>query len=145
MIVNRSAPTATIVPVLVYDDVEQAIRFMVDALGFVEHLRAHGQDGRVNHAQLKFGDGAVIIGRQGGPFKIPASSAVSHMVHVSIDGVDAHYERASRHGANILEAPHDMPFGVRQYTIQDTGGHWWTFSQNIADVAPAEWGAVEAH
>ncbi len=35
-----------------------------------------------------------------------------------------------------------MPFGVRHYTARDPGGHWWTFSQNIADVAPHEWGAV---
>ena len=33
------------------------------------------------------------------------------------------------------------PFGVRQYTVKDIGGHWWTFSQNIRDVAPDEWGA----
>ena len=35
-----------------------------------------------------------------------------------------------------------MPFGVRQYTAIDPGGHRWTFSQNIADVAPEAWGAT---
>lgn len=37
-----------------------------------------------------------------------------------------------------------MPFGVRQYTAKDIGGHWWTFSQNIRDVDPADWGAKVA-
>jgi len=66
MIANRSAPKATVVPILVYDDVEQALEFLARAGG---------------------------------------------------------------------------PFGVRQYTVKDIGGHWWTFSQNIRDVAPDEWGA----
>lgn len=26
----------------------------------------------------------------------------------------------------------------------DPTGHWWTFSQHIADVPPAVWGAIEA-
>ena len=46
--------------------------------------------------------------------------------------------------AAILKEPADMPFGVRQYTAKDIGGHWWTFSQNVKDVDPAEWGAKVA-
>jgi uncharacterized glyoxalase superfamily protein PhnB len=37
-----------------------------------------------------------------------------------------------------------MPFGERQYTVQDHAGHWWTFSQHVADLAPEDWGAVSA-
>jgi uncharacterized glyoxalase superfamily protein PhnB len=144
MITNRSAPTATIVPILVYDDVESAIELLVTAFGFAEHLRAHGPDGKVNHAQLRFGDGSIIIGRQGGPFRAPSPDAVSQFVHVTVSDVDGHFERARAHDVRILQAPHDMPFGERQYTAQDGGGHWWTFSQHIADVAPADWGATEA-
>jgi uncharacterized glyoxalase superfamily protein PhnB len=32
------------------------------------------------------------------------------------------------------------PFGERQYTVDDPGGHRWTFTQSVADVAPEEWG-----
>jgi uncharacterized glyoxalase superfamily protein PhnB len=46
--------------------------------------------------------------------------------------------------ARIKQAPHDMPFGERQHTALDHSGHWWTFSQHIADVAPEEWGTVSA-
>lgn len=34
----------------------------------------------------------------------------------------------------------DHPYGERQYTVQDLGGHAWTFSQTLADVDPASWG-----
>jgi uncharacterized glyoxalase superfamily protein PhnB len=30
----------------------------------------------------------------------------------------------------------------RQHSVEDSGGHQWTFSQSIADVAPEEWGGV---
>ncbi|HEX9942349.1 MAG TPA: hypothetical protein VGG03_10055 [Thermoanaerobaculia bacterium] len=43
-----------------------------------------------------------------------------------------------------MKAPTDMLFGERQYTAEDLGGHRWTFSQSIADVAPEEWGAALA-
>ncbi len=37
-----------------------------------------------------------------------------------------------------------MPFGERQYTVVDLAGHWWTFSQHVADLAPEDWGALSA-
>jgi uncharacterized glyoxalase superfamily protein PhnB len=61
---------------------------------------------------------------------------------VPIDDVDGHFEHAKQNGARVLQQPHDMPFGVRQYTALDHAGHRWTFSQNIADVAPEHWGAI---
>ncbi len=39
-IVNRSAPTATIVPVVIYEDVDKAIDWLCGAFGFTERLRA---------------------------------------------------------------------------------------------------------
>jgi uncharacterized glyoxalase superfamily protein PhnB len=144
MIANRSAPEATVVPVLIYDDVERAIDFLCGAFGFVERLRAPGRDGRISHAQLAIRDGAVMLGGRGGPFRPPQEGEVVQYVHVTVDDVDRHFEHARRFGARILQPPSDMPFGERQYTAQDAGGHWWTFSQHIADVAPRDWGAVEA-
>jgi uncharacterized glyoxalase superfamily protein PhnB len=61
---------------------------------------------------------------------------------VRVSDVDGHSERSSRHGARILQPPADYPYGERQYTVEDPGGHRWTFSQTIADVAPEEWGGV---
>jgi uncharacterized glyoxalase superfamily protein PhnB len=37
-----------------------------------------------------------------------------------------------------------MPFGERQYTVEDLEGHRWTFSQSIADVPFEAWGATPA-
>jgi uncharacterized glyoxalase superfamily protein PhnB len=143
MVVNRSAPTATIVPILIYEDVDEAIAWLCGAFGFAERLRVPGPGGAITHAQLAVREGAIMLGRRGGPFGSPRDS-VNQYVHVSVDDVDRHCERARQYGAKILTPLSDKPFGERQYTAEDHAGHWWTFSQHVADVAPAEWGAIEA-
>jgi uncharacterized glyoxalase superfamily protein PhnB len=40
---------------------------------------------------------------------------------VKVDDVDAHHERARQHGAVILSAPTDYPYGERQYSAEDLG------------------------
>jgi uncharacterized glyoxalase superfamily protein PhnB len=138
---NRSAPSATVVPILVYEDVGQAIEFLCTAFGFSERLRME-RAGVIGHAQLAIAEGAIMIGREGGPFRAPTGDEVSCYVTIHVEDVDAHFERATRHGARIVDPPHDMPFGERQYTAYDPGGHRWTFSQHVMDVSPESWGAT---
>ncbi len=141
MIINRSAPKATVVPILVYEDVEKAADWLCGTFGFTERLRAARPGNSVTHAQLAIGEGAVMLGRQGGEFRPPRPNEVSQYVTVHVENVNAHFEHARQCGAQILKAPTDMPFGERQYTVEDPWGHRWTFSQSIADVAPEAWGA----
>lgn len=141
MATNRSAPAATVVPVLVYDDVEAALDWLCGAFGFVERLRAPGSGSKISHAQLAIAEGAVMVGLRGGPFRPPRPGEVNQYVVVHVEDVDVHYERARQFGARVVNALADMPFGERQYTVEDPGGHRWTFSQHIADVAPEDWGA----
>ena len=144
MIVNRSAPSATVVPILIYDDVGEAIDWLCGAFGFTERLRAARSDGEISHAQLAVAEGAIMLGHHGGEFRLPRRKEVTQYVHVHVDDVDRHFEHAKKFGARIVESPTNKPFGERQYTAEDPAGHRWTFSQHIADVAPEEWGAVAA-
>jgi uncharacterized glyoxalase superfamily protein PhnB len=141
--VNQSAPAATVVPILVYADVAKAIEWLGGAFGFAERLRVE-HDGVVLHAQLVVGDGALMLGRQGAEYRAPRKGEVSQYVHVTVENVDSHFEQAKASGARILNPPHDMPFGERQYSAEDPEGHRWTFSQHIADVPPEQWSATLA-
>jgi uncharacterized glyoxalase superfamily protein PhnB len=141
VISNQSAPSAAVVPILIYGDVSKAIDWLCAAFGFRERLRAE-RDGVVGHAQLRAGTGDIMIGRAGGPFKAMRAGELHQYVLVSVDDVDRHFERAKAFGAKILQPPEDMPFGQRHYTAEDLDGHWWTFSQNVADVHPSTWGAI---
>jgi uncharacterized glyoxalase superfamily protein PhnB len=53
--------------------------------------------------------------------------------------------QAAQHGATIVMEPADYPFGERQYTAEDPGGHRWTFSESTSDVDPASWGAMSTN
>ena len=125
MLANRSMPAGAVIPVLGYDDVSEAADWLCETFGFAERWRAGS-----HRAQLAIGDSAVAI---------TADGARGSNVMVRVDDVYAHYERASERGAQILGPPADYPYGERQYTAVDRGGHTWTFSQSIADVAPEDW------
>jgi uncharacterized glyoxalase superfamily protein PhnB len=88
-----------------------------------------------HRAQLNVGDGAVIVMERG---EDDASCAVM----VRVEDIDRHHAAAARAGAVIETPPKDYPYGERQYTASDPGGHTWTFSESIADAAPEDWGGI---
>jgi uncharacterized glyoxalase superfamily protein PhnB len=135
---NRSIPSATVIPVLIYPDVREAVDWLVGTFGFVERVRI----GESHRAQLSFGDGAVIVGDVRGDRRPPRRGEATHLVTVRVEDARTHCERAREHGAQILEEPRDFEYGERQYTAEDPAGHQWTFSQTLADIAPEEWGGV---
>jgi uncharacterized glyoxalase superfamily protein PhnB len=133
---NRSIPAPSVIPVLVYPDVREAVAWLCVAFGFVERLRI----GENHRSQLKAGDGAVIVADVRGDRRPPRPGEVTHSVTVRVDDVRGHCERARAHGARILMEPTDFEYGERQYNAEDLAGHQWTFSQTLADVDPADWG-----
>lgn len=135
---NRSIPQATIVPILIYPDVREAVDWLSRSFGFAERVRI-GEDHR---SQLSFGDGAVIIGDVRGDRRSPRAGECTHAVMVRVEDARAHCEHARALGARILSEPTDFEYGERQYEAEDPAGHRWTFSQTLADVAPEEWGGT---
>src|SRR5258705_4128193 len=78
------------------------------------------------------------VGRTG----VRRAGKVASAVMIRVEDVNAQHDRARQHGARILRPPADYPYGERQCTIEDLGGHYWTFSQSIADVDPRDWGGT---
>jgi uncharacterized glyoxalase superfamily protein PhnB len=135
---NRSIPAATVIPVLTYPDVREAVAWLSAAFGFFERVRI----GENHRAQLRFGDGGLIVADAHGDRRPPHPGEVTHSVMVRIDNAREHCERARDHGARILMEPTDFEYGERQYRAEDPAGHQWTFSQTLADIAPEDWGGA---
>ena len=126
---NRSMPPGVIIPELPYSDVRKAVDWLCRSFGFTERLRIG------NHrAQLTFSTGSIIV-TQG--MDSPAAS-----VMVRVDNIDDHYAQAKQSGVHIISPPTNYPYGERQYTAQDLGGHRWIFSESIEDVDPTVWGGT---
>jgi uncharacterized glyoxalase superfamily protein PhnB len=134
---NRSIPSATVVPVLIYPDVRAAVAWLEAAFGFRERVRI-GEDHR---AQMRVGDdGAMIIGDVRHDRRPPRTGESTSSVLVRVEDARAHCEQARAHGAKILMEPTDFEYGERQYHAEDLAGHQWTFSETLADMAPEQWG-----
>jgi predicted enzyme related to lactoylglutathione lyase len=130
---NRTMPDCAVIPQLVYDDVIAAIGWLCDAFGLVERWRVGD-----HRAQLSIGGCTVAITEPRTSSALPGQ--VSLLVRVP--NANAHHERARARGATIIREPTDFQYGERQYTAEDLGGHRWTFSESIADVAPEDWGGT---
>ena len=128
-ITNRTMPPSTIIPILEYRDVDEAIRWLSTAFNFVERWRVD------NHrAQISFEGGTIVI--------VPPQGEAPRLqsLLVRVKDIEDHCLNAKKKGVTIVQEPSDFPYGERQYTALDLDGHTWTFSQSINDVAPEAWG-----
>jgi uncharacterized glyoxalase superfamily protein PhnB len=139
VLTNRSAPPATVTPVLNYPDVRAAVAWLESAFGFAERVRI----GDAHRAQLRVGsDGAVVVADIHGEQVEPSGGNVTHLVKVRVPDVDEAFVRARDFGARVLEEPRTWEYGERSCVLEDLGGHRWELTQTVRDVEPEEWGGV---
>lgn len=124
-------PDAAIIPELAYDDVTVAVRWLCEHFGLCERLLIAD-----HRAQLTFGNGALIVMKR----VAEPGAGHNHTVMVRVPDVEAHYARSLAKGVRIIRPPATHPYGERQYTAEDVGGHFWTFSETVLDVNPQTWG-----
>ena len=130
---NRSMPPGVIIPVLAYDDLGAAVKWLCETFGFRERLRIGD-----HRAQLVL-NGQSIVATAGGAPRSPAGVA-RYSIMVRVADVDAHYDHVVAAGAPVSAPPETYPFGERQYSVDDLGGHRWTFTQSVSDSDPETWG-----
>jgi uncharacterized glyoxalase superfamily protein PhnB len=139
MLTNRSAPPATVTPVLVYPDVRAAVAWLGDVFGFEERVRI----GDGHRAQLRVGtDGAVVVADVGSDRIRADGPGVTHLIKVRVPDVDAAFARARERGARVVEELQTWEYGERSGVLEDIGGHRWELTQTMRDVAPEEWGGT---
>jgi uncharacterized glyoxalase superfamily protein PhnB len=135
MLTNRSAPPATVTPVLIYPDVRAAVAWLESAFGFEERVRIG--------AQLRVeSDGAVVVADVHADQVAPSAGVVTHVVKVRVPDVDAAFERARDFGARVLQDPRTWEYGERSCLLEDLGGHRWELTQTVHDIEPEEWGGT---
>lgn len=98
--------------------------FTSDVSGLAEFLRTafHAEGDvyedkpsvmRIGDTNLMISDGASLRAETAGFF------------YVYVDDVDATHARAAAAGAQVLEAPTNMPYGDRRSTVRDRWGNTW--------------------
>lgn len=115
---------------LVYSDIEAAHDHLERVFLLGPGSLTRDDDGRVVHAEIQVGDGAVWLHPESTEFDLSsprALGAATATVSVMVDDVDAHFEHARSLGAEIVYEPVDQPYGYREYSARDPEGHLWSF------------------
>lgn len=121
-------PIRSTTTLLVYDDLPTAHAYLIDTFGLTAGSLEVGFDGRAVHGELFAGDQSIWLHPSGNGYRSPRElGGVSSMIVIAVDDADAHYAYAREHGADILKAPVDQPYGVREYGARDLEGHLWYF------------------
>jgi len=131
-----------------YDDAAKAIDWLTRAFGFEVRLKVEGDNGRIEHSELVFGDGLVMVGQAGANPRRPdrnfsrspksLGGANTQSLMVFVDDAAAHCARARAAGANIFEEPAIHDYGEdywadRSYGAIDPEGHLWWFTERVRD------------
>jgi uncharacterized glyoxalase superfamily protein PhnB len=140
---NRSVPTDTLLPHIVYSDVTEAIDWLTKTFGFTEHYRYGEPGGPVGGAQMQLGNAWIMLKRAPPGHATPAQLGYgTQSLTVFLEDVDTHFQKTKSAGAQIVEDLHETVYGERQYGVEDLAGHHWLFSRHARDLSPDEWGAV---
>jgi len=140
VISNRSVSTDTVLPHIMYRELDGAILWLSNAFGFVEHYR-YGNP--ISGAQMRAGNAFIMLKQAERACATPKELGFgTQSLTIFIEDVETHYEKAKSAGVAILEDLHETVYGELQYAVEDLDGHHWLFSRHARDVSPDQWGAT---
>jgi len=128
-----------------YSNANAAIDWLCRVFGFEVRLKVEGEGGSIEHCELSYGDGLIMVGQEGHVSRPEHARMASpkstggrntQLLCVFVDDVDAHCARARAAGAEIFREPETTDYGAeyamdRTYGATDLDGHMWFFMQRM--------------
>ncbi|MEU8888413.1 VOC family protein [Streptomyces sp. NPDC048442] len=127
----------SVYPALLYRDAKAAMVILTEAFGFKKDAVYEGEGDRIEHAELSYGNGSVMLGSKGrgGEFDKVMADAGPTSVYIVVTDTDAHHKHAVEYGAalgvEILMPPTDQDYGSRDYMAKDAEGNVWSFGTYV--------------
>jgi len=133
-----------------YQDAQKAIDWLCDAFGFEVRLKVEGEGGRVEHSELTYGEGLIMVSQEDSQaarawkrvMRSPRSlnGANTQCMMIFVDDADAHCAHARARGARIVDEPTVHDYGAdywadRSYGALDPEGHMWWITQRLRNPA----------
>jgi uncharacterized glyoxalase superfamily protein PhnB len=128
--------TSTVIPGLRYKNATAMIDWLCDAFGFEKKAVYSGPNGVVNHAELPFGNGMIMLGSADNN-QSPSSKEmalpediggrVTQAAYLVVADCDGLYARAKAAGATIIGELREMDYGGKAFGCKDPEGHHWHF------------------
>jgi uncharacterized glyoxalase superfamily protein PhnB len=129
---------------LLYAGAASAIDWLCRAYGFQVQIRVEGEGGVIEHSELVYDTGLVMVSdapraatkypHRAAPGDVGGANTQSLMVYV--DDARAHCAQARAAGATILDEPRIHDYGGDywadlSYGAVDPGGHHWWFTERV--------------
>jgi PhnB protein len=126
---------------LVIRGAARALDYYKKAFGAVELMRFPGENGTIGHAEIKIGQGVVMLADEMPQmdYMSPQSiggTPVSLLFYVT--DVDARFAQAIAAGGTVKQEVKDQFYGDRSGTLVDPFGHTWTIATHKEDVSVEE-------
>ncbi|WP_374384640.1 VOC family protein [Dongia sp.] len=118
---------AKLFPAMKFDDAPEALDWLKSAFGFEPHVVHKDESGGIAHAEMKLGDGLIMLGGKRPPEATNPWCTEPMGVYVCVEDIETHYAKAKAAGAEIVRPLSDTPYGAREYSARDCGGHLWSF------------------
>src|SRR3954447_10207244 len=104
---------------LAYPNASEAIDWLVRVFGFEVRLKVEGEGGRIEHSELTYGEGLIMVGQErdevarfGTKMLSPLTAGgVTQSLMIYVDDVDAHCAHARAAGARIVSEPSLHDYG----------------------------------
>lgn len=137
-----------------YNDPAAAIDWLCRAFGFEVRLKIEGEGGTIEHSELVYGEGLIMVGgtqnndperehyRRHHISPRAVDGGNTQNMCIFVDDADAHCAHARAAGAQIFHEPKTSDYGEdywsdRSYGAADPEGHQWWFMQRLRNPGQA--------
>jgi uncharacterized glyoxalase superfamily protein PhnB len=129
-----------------YKDAHAAIAWLEQAFGFECHAFYEGPGRTVAHAELRFGNGMVMLGSTsnkspvGHLYATPSEigGRVTSPLYLIVNDCERAYARVLAAKAEVIMEMKTMEYGGKAFTVRDPEGYLWS----VGEYSP--WGEKEA-
>jgi uncharacterized glyoxalase superfamily protein PhnB len=127
---NKHKNSSDICPCLTYDDAQNAIEWLCHVFGFKKRLVVMGDGSRVEHSELSFGNGVIMVSspkQEDNRISQKNLSGIGQMLSIYVANPDKHYKNSIAEGVQIIRELKTEDYGATGYMAVDLEGHVWYF------------------
>jgi uncharacterized glyoxalase superfamily protein PhnB len=126
-----------LIPSLRYKDAHAAIAWLEAAFGMTRHAVYDGKEGNVDHAELKFGTGMIMLGSatNSGPntrfYATPAEidGRVTSPLYLVVPDCEPLWASVKAANAEVVMELKEMDYGGKSFTVRDPEGFLWSVGE----------------
>jgi uncharacterized glyoxalase superfamily protein PhnB len=129
--------TINAIPSVLFRDANAGIEWLKSILGFTEHAVYRNSEGIVEHAELLFGNGMLMLGTAGRNGETAGLMALPNEIggkntcgaYFIVPDCTPIWQRVQAAGVEVVLPLRTMDYGGQAFTVRDMDGHLWSLGE----------------